>query len=182
MKKRKAAGGNAGAIIGSLKSPQAVPWALLVLVTYFAFKLRIEWGQCNQFRRQVRESRLDYYSAFAVAGAACVLYFGQAISHMQFANAIQGSSRLSSVMAGAVVPFGVGGCVYFSREWYKKRHKELMFFAVFFLVTFCFIAPAGLRQEGILRWPFVFLGFGIGSIGTVVLFVMPFRIAARRFH
>src|SRR6266851_8837328 len=79
LEKAKDAGGNAGAIIGAIKSPQAIPWALLILVGYFAFRFRIEWGQCNPARRQVRESRLDYYSAFLIAGAACVLYFGQAI-------------------------------------------------------------------------------------------------------
>jgi len=37
LEKAKEAGGNAGAIIGAIKSPQAVPWALLILVAYFLF-------------------------------------------------------------------------------------------------------------------------------------------------
>lgn len=39
LEKAKESGGNAGAIISAIKSPQAVPWVLLILVVYFAFKL-----------------------------------------------------------------------------------------------------------------------------------------------
>src|SRR5207249_279700 len=119
LQKAKEAGGNAGAIIGALKSPQAVPWALLILVTYFAFKLRIEWGQCNQKRRQIRESRMDYYSAFAVAFAACALYFGQAISHIQFANAVQGSRKVDSVASGFFFVCFIAGIAELLWEWHS---------------------------------------------------------------
>jgi hypothetical protein len=103
LEKAKEAGGNFGSIVNAIKSPQAVPWALLILIVYFAFKLRIEWGQCNQIRRQVRESRIDYYSAFIVAAAACALYFAQAISQIQFANVLQRSDRASSLLAGVSI-------------------------------------------------------------------------------
>jgi hypothetical protein len=68
LDKAKEAGGNAGAIVGAIKAPQAIPWAFLILIVYFGFKLRIEWGQSNQLRRQMRESRMDYYSAFHRSG------------------------------------------------------------------------------------------------------------------
>lgn len=106
LEKMKEAGGNAGAIITAIKSPQAVPWALLILVGYFAVKLRIEWRQCNEARRQVREAKQDYYLACGVALAAFVLYFGQAISHIQFANAFQGGS-----IRGNSIAIGFGGGV-----------------------------------------------------------------------
>lgn len=47
LEKAKEAGGNAGAIITAIKSPQAIPWVLLVLVAYFLFKVWIEWNQCH---------------------------------------------------------------------------------------------------------------------------------------
>lgn len=43
LDKAKDAEGNVGALIKSIKSPQAIPWALLIMVGYFVFKLRI----CN---------------------------------------------------------------------------------------------------------------------------------------
>ena len=111
LEKAKDAGGNVGAIVTALKSPQAVPWVLVILVGYFAFKLRVEWGQCNLSRRQVRESRADCYSAFIVAAIACALYFGQAISHIQFANTVQTSAKFKSVLWGLFVGTGVSGSV-----------------------------------------------------------------------
>ena len=86
LNKASEAGGNIGTIINSIKSPQAVPWVLLVLIGYFVVKLRIEWRQCSEARRQVAEAKQDYYIAFIIAGVACVLYFGQAIIHIQFAD------------------------------------------------------------------------------------------------
>jgi hypothetical protein len=110
LEKAKEAGGNAGAIIGALKSPQAVPWALLILIAYFAFKLSIEWGQCNRARRRLRASRLDYYSAFIVAGTAFALYFAQAIIHIQIANELRFASSWSLLLGIFVagLPIGIG--------------------------------------------------------------------------
>jgi hypothetical protein len=105
LEKAKEAGGNFGAIVGAIKSPQAVPWALLILVIYFGFKLRIEWRQSNQNRRSVSEAKQDYYSAFVIAGAACLLYFGQTISRLQFADLLQGSGKTQSLVVAAVSSF-----------------------------------------------------------------------------
>ncbi len=100
LEKAKESGGNAGAIISAIKSPQAVPWVLLILVVYFAFKLRIEWRQCNKLRRDVAEAKQDCYSAWAFAVVACLLYFGQTISRVQFADVVDLSSRSNSFSGG----------------------------------------------------------------------------------
>src|SRR5690242_17142706 len=47
LDKAKDAEGYAGALIKSIKSPQAVPWVLTAIVIYFLFKCSIEWGQCH---------------------------------------------------------------------------------------------------------------------------------------
>ena len=101
LEKAKEAGGNTAAIIKSLKSPQAVPWALLTIVAYFVFKLRIEWRQCNEARRRIAEAKLDYYSACIVAGIACLLYIGQTISQIQFANVIQSKGGIMDGLLGS---------------------------------------------------------------------------------
>ncbi len=86
LEKAQEAGGNAGALIKSIKSPQAIPWALVILVGYFAFKLRVEWRQCSEARRQVREAKQDYQLGFVVAASACILYFAQTLGHVQIAD------------------------------------------------------------------------------------------------
>src|SRR6266404_3943523 len=63
LSKAKDAGGNIGPIVTALKSPQAVPWALLGLVGYFLFKCSIEWAQCHVERRKLRFARADFISA-----------------------------------------------------------------------------------------------------------------------
>ena len=92
LEKAKEAGGNVGAIIGAIKSPQAVPWALLILVGYFLFKVTVEWYQSSRARRQMRVARIDFSSSWVVALIAYVLYFGQAISRVQVADILQSSS------------------------------------------------------------------------------------------
>src|SRR5438128_12523613 len=52
LDKAKEVGGSVGAIVAALKSPQAVPWAILCLVGYFLFKCTVEWAQCNRERRK----------------------------------------------------------------------------------------------------------------------------------
>jgi hypothetical protein len=86
LDKARNAGGNVGAIISAIKSPQAVPWVLLVLVGYFLFKLWIEWNQCEEDRRRNFHSRLDFLSAWIVAFAAFSLYLYQAVRGIQIAD------------------------------------------------------------------------------------------------
>ena len=167
LEKAKEAGGNAGAIIGAIKSPQAVPWTLLILVLYFAFKLRLEWGQCNRARRDVRESKLDYLSAFVVAGAAVVLYIGQTISHIQFANAVQGSSGLNSLLIGAASVAAVSSFVYFLWERFtihKTRSRDDLIFIAFGFLVLMLVGPFMLLRRGRPQWTYLLIGLGIGLL------------------
>lgn len=103
LEKVKEAGGNAGAIITAIKSPQAVPWVLLILVAYFLFKTTIEWYQCSASRRGLRVSRIDFGSAWITSLAAYALYLYQSIRRVQFADTVQSSTAESaSVIAGSM--------------------------------------------------------------------------------
>src|ERR1051326_1822370 len=104
LEKAKEAGGNAGAIITAIKSPQAIPWVLIILVAYFLFKTTVEWYQCNANRRILRASRIDFTSAWIFAVLALALYIAQTISHVQLANVIRpstASSWLLGLIGGA---------------------------------------------------------------------------------
>lgn len=105
LEKAKEAEGYAGALIKSIKSPQAVPWVLLILVGYFIFKLTVEWYQCNEVRRDMRVAKIDFISACVVSLLAYVLYFAQAISRVQFADIIQHSNSWQSFIIGISTSF-----------------------------------------------------------------------------
>jgi hypothetical protein len=97
LEKAKDVGGSAGAIIAAVKSPQAVPWVLLILVGYFLFKVSVEWYQCSAPRRRLRVSRIDVASAWIVSLAAYALYLYQAVKKVQFADVVQ-ESRLGIML------------------------------------------------------------------------------------
>ena len=171
LEKAREAGGNAGAIIGAIKSPQAVPWVLLVLVLYFVFKMRVEWGQCNKARRDVLESRMDYLSAFVVAGIAGVLYFGQTLSHVQFANAVQDSSKFNSFFVGAFVAIGVVCSGYFLWERFAihtKKRNDLLLIAFGYSILPLIAIFAVLRRTR-PHWPYVLMG-----ASAILLILGPF--------
>jgi lipid-A-disaccharide synthase-like uncharacterized protein len=70
----------------TLKSPQAVPYVLVALVAYFAFRLIIEWFQTELERRKRTASRVDFAVAHLLGASAVLLYFIQVLLHVQVAN------------------------------------------------------------------------------------------------
>jgi len=127
LAKAEASGGNLGAVISAIKSPRAIPWALLILVGYFLFKLWVEWNQCNAARRSIRVSRIDYFSAWVVSLAAFVLYFGQRASRNQFADFLQKNPTYTlSVTMGVMVGFPIGLTIWeILKRWRTEGHLRV---------------------------------------------------------
>ena len=176
LDKAKEAGGNAGAVVGAIKAPQAVPWAFLTLILYFGFKLRIEWGQCNHLRRQMRESRVDYYSAFFVASIAFILYLAQAISHIQFANAVQGSSRFESFFAGIVLCTSVGIIIRLVTRWHPPDMNRRV--AIVVIIVGLVSALELWNRSRFLQW--MLYGLLLGSVVTGFIFAAERRVKCER--
>jgi len=107
LAKIEAAGGNIGALITGIRSPQAIPWVLLLLVAYFLFKTTIEWMQSNQLRREMKVARTDFFSAILFAAISYLLYFGQRIARVQFADLLSGKATYF-LAAIAAMPMGIG--------------------------------------------------------------------------
>jgi hypothetical protein len=181
LEKAKEAEGYAGALIKSIKSPQAVPWVLLVLVGYFIFKLTIEWYQCNPVRRRMRVARIDFISAWFVSLLAYVLYFAQAISRVQFADVLQQSKAWQSLIIG-VISITPTAVTLFRLLRERKdireyiRQAPLSFILIRYM--FPFVYPAILLpvlriylRLG-LNWPYVLLGFTIMFILAIITFVV----------
>ena len=89
LEKLAKAGGNIGAFVSSVKSPQAIPWVIVILILYFFFRVTIEWKQSADARRGTRTSRVDFGVAWSVALAANLLYFGQLLAKVQFIDLIK---------------------------------------------------------------------------------------------
>lgn len=58
----------------SLKSPEAFPLVLVVLVFYFMFKSTIEWHHCDRERRDSLPAKIDFYFAHFIGFLSIVLY------------------------------------------------------------------------------------------------------------
>ena len=96
FEKMKSVGGNIGALSSALKSPQAVPWVLLILIIYFSYRVVIEWSQCNLARRSKIASKIDYRMSLIVAIVAISLYFVQRLLEIETLEA----EEFSALMEG----------------------------------------------------------------------------------
>jgi hypothetical protein len=121
LEKAKDAEGYAGALVRSIKSPQAVPWVLLFLVLYFLFKCSMEWAQCFIERRKMPFARADFVAAWTVALAAIALYVGQAMSRVQFANVVQTKTK---AVLGLVYGLSGGGFLILGLFLFRETLNE----------------------------------------------------------
>jgi hypothetical protein len=136
-----------------LKSPSAVPLVLLVLVLYYAYKLKIEWLQCSPERRQNPAARLDYHVAHTIGIAAISILLVQLGIRNQIVNVISqhfpGILRLIGFMTFMDAVFAMDA-------YYKRRaggrvkwgDRVLLVFILIFLIV---IFPHSLRAAGL--WP-----------------------------
>lgn len=70
----------------TFKSPQAVPYVLIALVFYFAYRFIVEWFQSNPKKRELRVSRVDFWVAHWIAIVALAIVVIQLVSKTQIAN------------------------------------------------------------------------------------------------
>jgi len=137
LNQAKSAGGNIGAIVGSLKSPQAVPWVLVLLVLYFLFKFNVEWHQCSRARRKLRAALFDFWAAWAIACTALLLFCLQSLSKAQFADSLSFRPVIASLIALALSLFMVRAFNYHNAHRYRY---PLVHFVVA-LATGCAAVP-----------------------------------------
>lgn len=107
-----------------LKSPTAVPFILFTLVFYSAYKITVEWWQCDGERRKDRIARLDYIVAHLI-GAVAV-----GISVVQYLTRVQIVDTLRKLEEDKYEP------------WRRMPLSELHFFVLFLLAG---TAAAGAR-------------------------------------
>jgi len=165
LTKAENAEGNVGAMVKAIKSPQAIPWVLLVLVGYFLFKINIEWSQCDTARRKTWGPRADFISAWVVSLLAYALYIYQAISQIQFADVLQNSDKVRSVMYGFVTGMMFSMAAFIYLAWYRRNIKGLQKKLVIYIslaMPVTLIILIVLRRLPI-SWPFLLIGV-VGGI------------------
>jgi hypothetical protein len=86
----------------TLKSPQAIPYVLIVLVAYFAFRFTVEWYQADSRRRSKLVSRIDFGAGHLIGILALVLYSYQTLREIQLATKIS-PQRFTGLLAGAFI-------------------------------------------------------------------------------
>ena len=99
-----------------IKSPQAAPWVLIVLVLYFAGRTTLEWYQCSEDSRGLRASLIDFRSAHLIGLFALGLYSVQKLLQIQVATKVSEHETTANwVIMGAMIGVGLG------HLWLKRR-------------------------------------------------------------
>ncbi|HEX8160599.1 MAG TPA: hypothetical protein VF538_01770 [Pyrinomonadaceae bacterium] len=181
LEKAKEAEGNVGALVKSIKSPQAVPWVLLILVAYFLFKLTVEWYQCNEGRRGMKVAKIDFFSAWVVSLLAYVLYFAQAISRVQFADVLQGSNNMKSLLTGFLSGMFFGLTVY--AVWPRRGVTQTPLFLRLIqlgtaILGFLALLIGALTSGGI-RWRLGLSGIVLGASFIASMHIVDIQIVSR---
>jgi hypothetical protein len=175
LSKAEGAEGNIGTVLRSIRSPQAIPWALLILVAYFLFKLTVEWYQCSLNRRALRVAQVDFLSAWLIAILAYTLYAYQAVSRLQFADILQKSSRAVSVVVGLLSGFLFA--VFIVRQWnarkWRAKFEQIDYGLISMMIASTVLLVLGITF-GYLNWAFLLAA--IAAI-VLVLFVINLFIA-----
>jgi hypothetical protein len=185
LEKAKEADGNFSALVKAIKSPQAVPWVLLILVAYFLFKVTVEWYQCNEARRNMKVARIDFASAWVVSLLACILYFAQAVSRVQFADVLQSSNNWQSLFVGISFGFIFAAAALIALE---KRKKEFGKVGIISLVLLSLLGVPVLfgtthlqrLDQKYLNWRFVLIGIMlVTGIQLIILWAFKPKIRAQ---
>lgn len=164
LEKAKEAGGNIGTIITAIKSPQAVPWTLLILVVYFLFRFTVEWNQSSASRRLVRWAKIDYAVSWILSLAAFALYIGQTASQSQFADLLKESSRRWSLLLGIAVGCAINTVAVSLWRFGSLRRSRVLIMR-FGLAAVCLVSIiASLEAVTTQHLWFVLIGFASGLI------------------
>jgi hypothetical protein len=159
----------------TLKSPQAVPYVLIVLVAYFAFRLTIEWFQTDRRRRSMTPSRIDFGVAHLIGTLSLALYGYQALSQVQLANLLS-PEAVSGFIMGSIAGFAIIQTPALIIIWLMMRSRED--FYIFFLFSVPVFGVgiflmSRVRSAGLLEGALV--GFIPAAILTILLFLWMIR-------
>jgi hypothetical protein len=155
-----------------VKTPNAVPVVLLILVFYFGYRLAIEWAQCNLERRANAAAKLDYRIAHAIAFTAVTIYVVQYLLRAQIidiiARHVPVEIRLlvfATLSAGAVLGF-IRAKTLAGDSLDIADKLALPFFPILSILT---TIVTGHERGYVLSFVIAVLSFGISFLGVMII-------------
>ena len=136
LKAMQNAEGTLGALAKSLKSPQAVPWILLILVMYFFYRCFIEFFQCNPERRVETVSIMDIMVTIGIAIIAISLFFTHKLLNVQVAEGKSLLGNIISIITFIAIGLFFGVVSSFISEFRKMKKEKYFSYILFFLIIF----------------------------------------------
>jgi DNA-binding CsgD family transcriptional regulator len=91
----------------SLPTPDKVPILLTGLVLYYAYRISIEWNQCNGTRRDYKSSQVDFAITHLI-GFVSLLAYGVQQTVPQFGQMVVDSASSRSILFAAVLFLTIG--------------------------------------------------------------------------
>jgi hypothetical protein len=123
--------GNIGIIVKAIKSPQAIPWIIIILVAYFLYRITVEWWQSPGARRDNRVSKFDLWFCWGTAGAVYALYLGQWWLNIRFADILDTKAEKGEFALGLFIGFlFVNGLAFALRYALAATNRTLSFRAI----------------------------------------------------
>jgi hypothetical protein len=175
LEKLDTGAGNVGAIAKALKSPQAVPWVIVVLVAFFAYRITVEWKQSNHARRSRVASQVDIVMSIGIAFTSYLLFFGQRAAGVQLADILTWKTA-----AGFISITGLGSLYFYLRSkiiWRVARYEGskllLQVARMRAIADGVALVILGICSLGLLSWlPSLWIGAGglAGLFGLIVFF------------
>ena len=105
------------------KTQEAIPYALIVLILYFAFRTTIEWFQCHPERRSTKVSLIDFGVAHTLAISALMLYSVQRMLELQLADRITANPTLTTLILGTMAGMALAGAISAATRGIIGRHR-----------------------------------------------------------
>ena len=107
----------------TIKSPQAAPAVLIILIIYFSIRTAIEWHQSHPERRKEKASVADIFLTATVVIASLIIITIQFLLKIQIADIFDASSMMAfifSIFIGYLVYY----LFYFYRQYARLPEEE----------------------------------------------------------
>jgi hypothetical protein len=162
----------------SLKSPDAVPVILLVLVLYSGYKITIEWVQCDGKSRSNFAAQLDFRIAHIIASLALTIAFIQYLLHVRIFEIISrpliratGLLAVATILVPIAIPFWYSQFKEALRDPYGSTGAAYSISLPLGLLAGCgFALYQAIRIIGVSRSMIVFtLSLGAGVFSSIWL-------------
>ncbi|MCG8345633.1 MAG: hypothetical protein MI685_10830 [Chlorobiales bacterium] len=155
----------------SLKSPDAFPLVLVVLVLYFMFKITIEWHHCDDYRRESLPAKIDFYFSHVIGFLSILLYGVQQAIEFQVFDLITVDIQMDVLlMIVAIISFG-----FFVRFVRAKTRKNIFFYEKFNNGIIALLYPSVFFVLIILDF-FKYVDISFASLYVYLIFMLGYFV------